>query len=111
MKLLHKVLAPLASLEVQNRYIINGTKDNYLLPEDLLNSAINVLLEQQALKFEETEMLSELKEAIRCCNIPDNLLGSDVVFRYKPWAKVREVSQKYLLEIGFDLQTWEKHEL
>lgn len=111
MKLLHKVLAPLASLEVQNRYIVKGTKDNYLLPEDLLNSVINVLFEQQALKFEETETLGELKEAIRCCDIPDNLSGSDVVFRYKPWAKVRKASQKYLLETGFDFQTWEKHEL
>ncbi len=111
MKLLHKALAPLASLEVQKRYIVNGTKDNYLLPEDLLNAAINVLFEQQALKFEETETLGELKEAIRCCDIPDNLSGSDVVFGYKPWAKVREASQKYLLETGFDLQTWEKHEL
>lgn len=111
MKLIHTALAPLASLEVQNRYIVKGTQDNYLLPEDLLNTAINVLFEQQAIKFDETEALKELKESVRACEIHEGMSNSDIVFGYKPWIKVRETSKKYLLEIGFNLREWEKNEL
>jgi len=111
MKLIHKALAPLASLKVQNRYIVKETKDEYLLPEDLLNTAINNLFEQQAVTFEETEAFEELKEAIRACDIPKGMSNSDIILGYKPWIRVRETSKKYLLEIGFDLQAWEKDEL
>jgi hypothetical protein len=110
MKLIHKALAPLASLEVQNRYIIKGTKDKYLLPEDLLNTAINTLFEQQAAGFDETEALNELKEAIRACDIPEGMSKSELILGYAPWIKVRETSKKYLSEIDFDLQAWEKND-
>jgi hypothetical protein len=111
MKLIHKALAPLASLKVQKRYIVKGTKDNYLLPEDLLNTAINILFEQQAVTFDETGALKELKEAIRACDIPEGMSNSEMILGCEPWIKVRETSKKYLSEIGFDLQAWEKHEL
>ena len=111
MKRIHKALAPLASLEVQNRYIVKGTKDNYLLPEDLLNTAINTLFEQQAVTLHETGALKELKEAIRACDIPEGMSNSELITGYEPWIKVREASKKYLSEIGFDLQAWEKNEL
>ena len=111
MKIVHKALAPLASLEVQTRYIVNGTKDNYLLPEDLLNSAINVLFQQKAVKYEESKTLQELREALRACEIPQGMSALDLVSGYAPWVKVRDNARKYLSEIGFDLQAWEKHEL
>ena len=111
MKLIHKALAPLASLEAQNRYIVKGTKDAYLLPEDLLNTAINTLFEQQAVAFDDTGALKELKEAIRACDIPEGMSNSELILCYEPWIKIRETSKKYLSEIGFDLQAWEKSEL
>lgn len=111
MKIVHKALAPLASLEAQNRYIINGTKENYLLPEDLLNSAINVLFEQKAVKLEESKTLQELREAIRACEVPQGMSPRDLVSAYAPWVKVRDSARKYLSEIGFDLRAWEEHEL
>ena len=111
MKIIHKALAPLASLEAQNRYIINGTKDSYLLPEDLLSSATNVLFEQKAVKFEESKTLQQLRDAIRACEIPQGISARDLVSGYAPWVKVRDSARTYLSEIGFDLQAWEKHEL
>ena len=111
MKVIHKALAPLASLEVQKRYIVNGSKDNYLLHEDLLNTAINTLFEQQVVTFDETGALKELKEAIRACDIPEGMSNSNIIFHHQPWIKIRELSKKILLEIGFDLRAWEKHEL
>ena len=110
MKLIHKALVPLASLEVQNRYIVKGTKDQYLLPQDLLNNAINTLFEQQAVTFDETGALKELKEAIRACDIPEGMSNSELIFHYEPWGKIRETAKTYLSEIGFDLQAWEKNE-
>lgn len=83
MKILHRALAPLASLEMQKRYIIKGD-DEYLLPEDLLNTAINVLFEPQAVTFDETEALKELKEAIRACHIPKGLSNSELILGYEP---------------------------
>ena len=111
MELIHKTSAPLASLKVQKRYIINGTKDEYLLPEELLGSAINVLFEQKGIVFEENEALNKLKKAIRSCGIPDKITNSEIVLNYKPWKKVRELSKDYLLKIGFALEAWEKNEL
>jgi hypothetical protein len=108
--LVHRALAPLASLEVQKRYIHKRTKDDYLLPEDLLNTAINVLFEQQAVRLDETGTLEELREAIRACNIPEGLSNSEMIFSYEPWIKVREKSRQYLLEAGFDLEAWERLE-
>jgi hypothetical protein len=110
-KIIHRALAPLASLEVQKRYIVDETRDEYLLPNELLNSAINTLFEQKAVKFDETQSLRELKEAIRACDIPEGMSNSELILRYEPWIKVRETSKKYLSEIGFDLQAWEEHEL
>ena len=111
MKLIHNALAPLASLEVQDKYIVKGTKDEYLLPEDLLNTAFNILFEQKVVKFEESETLEELKDAIRACEIPEGMSGPEIVLGYTPWIKVREMSKNYLVEDGFDLQAWEAHEL
>jgi hypothetical protein len=47
MRRIEKVLAPLASLRVQRRYIVEGTKDEYLVPEEMLNSALSELSHQQ----------------------------------------------------------------
>jgi len=110
-RIIHKALAPLASLEVQRRYIVEETRDEYLLPDDLLNTAINVLFEQQAVTFDQTGSLRELKEAIRACDIPEGMSNSELILGYEPWIKVRETSKKYLSEIGFDLQAWEEREL
>jgi hypothetical protein len=110
MKLIHKALAPLASLEVQKRNIVNGD-DEYLLPEDLLNTAINVLFEQRVNTFDETGSLTKLNEAIRACDIPKGMSNSELILNYEPWIKIRELSERYLSEIGFDLQSREKQEL
>lgn len=111
MKIIHKALAPLASLEVQKRFILNGTNDEYILPEELLDYAVNVLFEQKAVKFEETETLSELKKSIKACDVPENMDYSELIFNYKPWEKVRVLSKIYLEEIGFNLREWEQNEL
>ena len=109
--MVYAALAPLASLRVQDRYIVNGTKDEYLLPDELLERAISLLFEQRVVKVEESRKLEELKQALRACNLPGTMSNSELVFDYGPWKAVREKSRDYLAEIGFDLETWEKNEL
>ena len=111
MKIIHKALAPLASLEVQKRFILNSTNDEYILPGELLEYAVNVLFEQNVVKFKETETLTELKKSIKACDIPENMDYSELILNYKPWEKVRVLSKKYLEEIGFNLSEWEQNEL
>lgn len=111
MNRIQKVLAPIASLAVQDKYIVNGTKDEYLLPEELLSIAINVLFEQKGIMVPKSKTLEEVKEAISACEVPEGISGPDIVMAHKPWIKAREISGKYLAEIGFDLKAWEAHEL
>ena len=109
-KLIHRALAPLASLKEQEKYIIHGGDHGYLLPDDLLNTAVNVLFEQKAVTFEDSPVLRELKTAIRACDIPSDLTNSELILSHEPWIRVREKSREYLSEIGFDLEAWEERE-
>jgi len=111
MNLIYKALAPLASLKFQERYIINGTKNDYVLPEELLNVAINLLFEQKGVSFIRSRTLNELKRAIQSCNVPEGISNSELIGNYEPWNKVRELSNTYLTEIEFNLVAWEKNEL
>jgi hypothetical protein len=111
MKLIYKVLAPLASLTLQERYIVNGYRDNYLLPEELLNSAINFFFEQRGVPYENTASLDEFKKSIQNCDIPETISRHELVHKYTPWIRVREKARVCLNELGFDLEKWEKNEL
>ena len=111
MKLIEKVLAPLASLKVQERYIVQGDGDNYLLPEELLERAINFLFEQQGVRYENIELLKRLKENIKTIHIPESLSNQDLVYKFQPWLEIRENARSVLEKTGFDLEEWEKNEL
>lgn len=110
MKLIEKTLAPLASLKVQERYIVHGDKDNYLLPEDLLERAIN-FFEQQGVKYENMDLMKKLKENIKRIKIPESLSNHDLVYKFKPWIVIRENSRLMLEKTGFNLEEWEENEL
>lgn len=111
MKLIEKVLAPLASLKVQERYIVHGDENNYLLPEELLERAINFLFEQQEIRYENTDLMKRLKENIKSIEIPESISNQDLVHIFQPWIEIRENARSVLGKTGFDLEAWEKNEL
>ena len=111
MKLLENVLAPLASLKVQERYIVHGDEDNYLLPEELLERAINFLFEQQDIRYGKSDLMRRLKENIKSIEIPESLSNQDLVHNFRPWMEIRENARSILEKMGFDLEAWEKNEL
>jgi hypothetical protein len=106
MRRIEKVLAPLASLRVQRRYIVEGTKDEYLVPEEMLNSALSELSHQQL-----TPELASVHRALQACDPPSHLSASQLVYEYAPWLQVRESAYSYLKAKGFDLEAWEGNEL
>jgi len=105
-------LAPLASLAAQRRWIVNGTPDEYLIPEQLLEDAFDAarLANLAHLKnglppglFPALKLLAELAGRVNIEGTSNEVLvESDAA-----WGAVREQSQICLALVGFDLQEWE----
>src|SRR5688572_26214687 len=106
MNRIEKALAPLALLKVQQRYIVDGTKNEYLVPEELLESA-SAALEDQSI----TSELSAVKAALAACDLPESISASQLVSEDAPWCALRSAAKTYLIATGFDLERWEAHEL
>jgi hypothetical protein len=111
MKRIHNILAPLASFEAQDRYIVNGTAEFYLLPNDLLSSAFNFFFEQKVIEYEDSAAIREFKDALRHYDYPEEISNRELVFHYEPWINLRNKAKRVLDEMGFNLQAWEKKEL
>jgi hypothetical protein len=120
-----ETLAYLASFKVQEKYIIGGTKEEYVVPDDLLD---DYLSDVEFFKFEKfpnriawlkakagekaldsiEELYSDIKasgsflEKYTHANIAE-LINADPV-----WIKLRDSSGKILNMCGFDLGSWEK---
>ena len=114
---LHSV-AYLASEKMQEKYMVHATKDNYLLPEELLNDAFSAV-ERVKIGAEYSLSKPELKAAVefgKTLERESNLLADDVpwdelVKHNEQWASIRKAAQDCLSKLDFDLEAWEKEEL
>ena len=113
-----ETLAQLASVAAQDRYIVRGTKDKYLLPEDLLENALDferlVRLfgsELSPLEREEIERFAQVvntrASAVHLDNAIDN---AALVYADPAWVEIRSAAATCLSAVGFDLQEWERAE-
>jgi hypothetical protein len=90
----------LASREAQERYIINGTASEYLLPEELVNDAREFvrLVELGTIGSSLTRLqrnrLAELKIALEAVDV--ELPNAELVSRTPAWADVREAAQRFV---------------
>jgi hypothetical protein len=103
--------AYLASKLAQEKYIEHGTVHEYLLPNDLLDTAYNILFEQKKLPIKYDPILEKLKTAILACEIPEKISNSELIHNFIPWNEVRTLSGIYLNNIGYDLNKFENDEL
>jgi len=103
MKRIEKIIAPLASIEAQEKYIIGANKDNYYLPEELLEQAGTVLSIKNGSTIE-----TELKKAIEKFRFQEPYSARELVYSHKSWLKIRELSIALLKELNFNLSEWEK---
>ena len=102
------ILAPLASAKEQEKYIVHGTGDEYLLAEEVLEMAWNLLAERTDIAFPASENLARLRDAVEACDVPEEVSNEQLVYEYKPWLKARALAKVYLEEIGFDLEAYER---
>ena len=94
------LLEPLASLEEQRRYIVGGTKDEYLLPEELVHDGFRFCEHFETadrwdgLKANQREALERLRKALdalgRVQERYDRTNISELIDSDKGWAVMRE---------------------
>jgi hypothetical protein len=114
-----KRLAPLASLAAQRRYIVQATRDEYLVPEELLNDADDVIRQVRTMPAVRDALPASAVQAI--LELDDLLDAADGAARHTQsneqlvehdaaWRAVREHVARCLDLVGFDLAEWETTE-
>lgn len=114
-------LAHLASMKMQDRYMIHATKDEYLLPSELFEDGFSVVeaVEKRwgwsvSLRRSERQSVIEFGKVLkkeRDLIDLNELTLEELVSNNKSWANIREAAQKCLAALGFDLEAWEKEQL
>jgi hypothetical protein len=114
-------LGVLASFAAQERFMVNATSEEYLLPVEAINDAYAVVQEFGANGLNGLEAQSHVFEAVRRFALIleaesehiDALLElqwSELVHGNASWAALREAAGACLSSIGFDLTQWERSE-
>ena len=106
-------LGHLASLEIQKRYWIQGTKDEYLLPEEVLESALNwprSSLENDDLDQAKRDSLSKFiaifNENIDKISIDDEGTSNErLILHDQYWSAIRAAAKECLKELGLQIVT------
>lgn len=105
-------LAHLASLDIQRRYIINATRDEYLVPEELLDDAHSVVrhirTQPQSVCASAVAAILALEPLLAAVIVPPNRNGMHhFIEDDTAWRAAREQSGRCLDSLGFDLVAWE----
>ena len=114
-------LAHLASMKMQEKYMAHATKDEYLLPSELLEDGFTVVegVEQHwrwrfSLRRFERQAVIEFGKVLRkesdLIDLNEVTL-EEIVSNNESWANIREAAQKCVAALGFDLDAWEKEQL
>ena len=105
-----EVFKYLASLKLQDKFIVNGTINEYLLPEDLIEDACSFLFVRDYFAEIKSKRLIELKKAVKAylaCS-SNGLDSKQFVYEYQPWIELRNKAKAFLDEMYFDLEAWEQ---
>jgi hypothetical protein len=102
-------LSLLASKDVQERFCVNGTANEYLLPDDLLNSAFNhATLAGKKDAFTDRER-SIIKDFISVVDETADKIPFDeedtkaLIANNAEWTKIRDAAKRCLEELRLDL--------
>jgi hypothetical protein len=119
---LQRALAPLASVEFQRKYIVGATKDEYVLPEDILEtiaSCLHRLLElnygQNEFSAQEIGLIGEFRAMLNSLDIGSALKDASIsnrelVEHNRAWIALREKAGSCLAAMGFGISEWERAE-
>jgi hypothetical protein len=106
-------LAHLASLDIQRRFIIHATRDEYLLPEELLEDASAVVqqirMQPQTISALAVAAILALQPLLDAVVLPpDRNDLHHLVEDDSAWRAAREQAARCLDILGFDLVAWER---
>lgn len=112
-------LRRLASITYQRKYIIGGTKDEYVLPDELLETTedlVKLILSKPTSSeyFSERElsclvaMQAILKHEGDKLPFDGSVSNEDLIENDTAWAAIRSTAQQCLRLFGLDLADWEK---
>ena len=111
-------LAVLASERFQERYIVNGTKEQYALPDEILDAALsNAAQASTASILSPTEAIAAREfvvcagEASSCIDFQDTTVSSrQLMEQDEHWSAVRLAARRLLGAFHFDLDEWERQQ-
>ncbi|QGW63903.1 hypothetical protein GOY17_02610 [Lysobacter soli] len=116
-------LGVLASRAAQDRYMVNATSDQYLLPVEAINDAQDVIRALSgsgpisALEGMESKAREAVQKFALAWRSEENQIDAmlelpwdELVLRNQHWHALRGAAQLCLVEIGFDLAQWERDE-
>ena len=114
-------IAYLASVDAQERWIAGATKHAYLLPEELLDNALQLVKSvREGRQWIENAQISDAeRRAILAFggrlqslveDFDDSLEWKSLVRSDSCWLAIRAAAQELLRSIGFDLRAWEQSE-
>lgn len=115
-------LAVLASERFQRRYVVNGTKKKYALPEEIAEAALStarnaakpgstasILSTTEAAAVREFEAYTS--EALSSIDFQDTTVSNrQLVEQDERWAGVRLAARRLLGVLRFDLDEWERQQ-
>lgn len=102
------LLGYLASEPLQVRYIVAGTKDRYVLVDELLEDASRFLRDPLV---PDAPSVAAFKDALSELMIGDGESNRALIEKNDSWAKLRRSARAVLAEIGADLRGFESEEL
>jgi hypothetical protein len=103
-------MARMASEVLHRAFIDNGTKDQYLLPDEIFDSLLNTL---RRLVLDSDDPLKDrmLNLYVYCIKESDKVASGNF-YGSPEWINVRTAMRNFLLHLAkFDLEAWEKREL
>lgn len=118
---IRRSLAPLASLWYQRRFILGGTREEYVLPQEVVESARSIAetISQLhsaglpcGLSEHEIEALDSFRKRVLEleANIPfedDTVSLTELIEANEAWDAVRAESRRCLEQLGISLLDWE----
>ncbi|MHC4310447.1 MAG: hypothetical protein ACYSSN_10910 [Planctomycetota bacterium] len=124
-KKLENTLAHLASEQIQNRYCVNGTVEEYIIPDELLEDFLSSLdffrFEQRPERWARLKRhygpvvinhLLAIEREITCnrgfLDRYDHSTLRKLIFEDPVWSRIRGEARAVLDKIGFDLVAWEQ---
>ena len=123
MEQLIKKLGYLASTTLQEKYIVHGTQKSYILPEELIEDAFDMVRAVKENRSYVAALSSDHQKAVIEFGkvLEDNVKGIDIdlknsskfelINKNSSWIAIREAAQSCLYKTGFNMNQFEAEEL